>query len=487
MIKKIVFYLLCSLPVWLSAQYDAPLRIELECAKDQNDYHFIAADTNGLFVIYEGNDLSPDTTTWVFVHYDTNFQKIAHFIIPMPTLTEYISAAQSEHFVYFLFQKRFPKKEPVQTLLLTIDLKNFSYNLQRINNLTNPKLTKLWAMDNHIALIAEEEKQDHLYFYDFFQKNHQEITNGTDYRIEFCEPDTVHYSWLIGLKEGKLNQYSNMHIYKFDIQDNTIHHYLLPPTQDITYNSLRAIVINTDTTLLLGTYNNQQDKHSSQLHSGVFTVVWNDTLFSYPKFFSYTGLKSQTAQSKKNDVSALNLQLLIAPTAHGKGQYTFITEVFYPEYNYQSSYYDDFGYGFGTNHYSGTTFAGYKFLNAYITTFDPSGNLLWDNFFPLSNNLTQSLRTHLSIHYLGQEALILYPRNNHIINTLLKNGETIIKLSAFPIETNSSRDVVEYNRHTQIQFWYGNNFIISGYQYLYTKGKRNDKRYVFFLNKVQYW
>ena len=82
MIKKIVFYLLCSLPVWLSAQYDAPLRIELECAKDQNDYHFIAADTNGLFVIYEGNDLSPDTTTWVFVHYDTNFQKIAHFIIP---------------------------------------------------------------------------------------------------------------------------------------------------------------------------------------------------------------------------------------------------------------------------------------------------------------------------------------------------------------------------------------------------------------------
>lgn len=489
MIKKVLFYLLCLIPLWLSAQYDAPLRIELECAKDQNDYHFIAADTNGLFVVYEGNNLNADTSTWVFVHYDTNFKKIAHFIIHLPNLTEYISSAKSEHFVYFLFQKRFPKKEPVHTMLLTINLKNFSYNLQKINDLVNPKLTKLWAMDNHVAILAEEEKQEHLYLYDFFKKKHQEITDKTEYRIEFCEPDTINHCWLIALKEGKDNQSNNIHIYKFDIQGNAIQKYSLPSTQNVTYNSLRAIVINADTTLLLGTYNNLQDKNSSQLHSGAFTIVWNDTLFSYPKFYSYSGLKSKTTQSKKADASALNLQLLIAPTARGNGQYSFITEVFYPEYNYQYNSYNDFGYGgYGINSpYSGPTFAGYRFLNAYITTFDRNGNLLWDNFFPLSSNITQSLETHLTIHYLDQEALILYPRNNHIINTLLENGETIIKLSAFPIETNSSRDVIEYNRHTEIQCWYGNNFIISGYQYLYTKGKRNDKRYVFFLNKVQYW
>lgn len=495
MLKKIVFIVFCLIPFWLHAQYDAPVRIELETAKDQNDYHFLATDTSGLFIFYEGNNISTDTTSWVFIQYDTNFQKITHFVLPMPALTEFIASSKSEHFAYFLFQKRFPKKDPIHTLLLTIDLRKGSYNFREIYELDNNKLTKIYAIDNQIAICAREDKQDRLYFYDFFQNKYTEISNGLDYRVEFCEADTAHHRWLAGLNEVRSNNSGTIYTYYFDYQKNISNTRTLPSTKEITYNSARAVIINKDSILIMGTYNTIQDKYSYSLHSGVYTIIWNDSSLATPRFFSYSSLKSDEARTQhlnnKAQNANLNLQLLIAQPAQGDNQYSLITEVFYPEYNYNYNSYDSYGYGYGyydfNNNYPTHTFAGYRFVNAYITTFDKDGNLLWDNFFPFSNTLTQSLRTHLQIHYLDHEALVLYPKNNHIVNTLLDRGKTIVKMSAFPIETSSNREIVEYNRNTAIEHWYNNNFLISGYQYLYNKGKRNQKKYVFFINKVQYW
>ena len=54
-IKIICWIILMLTPQWIKAQEDAPIRIELESVKDQEDYHFATAGENGAFVFYEGS------------------------------------------------------------------------------------------------------------------------------------------------------------------------------------------------------------------------------------------------------------------------------------------------------------------------------------------------------------------------------------------------------------------------------------------------
>ena len=78
-------------------------------------------------------------------------------------------------------------------------------------------------------------------------------------------------------------------------------------------------------------------------------------------------------------------------------------------------------------------------------------------------------------------------RNNRIFSTLINGYETLEKLTSMNIETMSTRDVVEYNQGTEMQRWYGDNFLVSGYQYLRNRDKATKaKRFVFFINKLEY-
>lgn len=494
MLKKIIFITLYLLPWCLSAQYDAPLRIELESAKDKDDYFMAPVGEKGVFVGYEGNLIAEDTTTWVLIHYDTNLQKDYHFIIPMPAFTEYINFAKSDNYLYIILQKRFPKKSPVLSFLLTIDLQKNIYNIHLINNLINNQISVLNARDGELVIQAANNKRDSLYFYDC---NHQIISSlysKFDFRTEFCELDTFNCRWLIGLSPLTNQQTEPLKLYErnYLTQQETIQNFptLFPNNTTYVYNSARAVVINKDSALIIGTYNTLQDKYSSNLHSGVYTIQLLNNQMDSAKFYNYASLKTKSTNIEVNNQlkkDNLNFQLLIGDISHNDKQYTFFTEIFYPEYNYA---YGSTGYDvyYGNTGFQNTpTFVGYRFINAYITTFDAAGNLLWDNFFPFNNLITQQLSNRLSIDYIDDFALVYYPFNNYFTHTLFNKYEVIKTMETSRIETNYTNDVVDYSRKVQLKRWYRNYYLASGYQYIRHKGKGvKSKRYVFYMNKLLY-
>jgi hypothetical protein len=166
----------------------------------------------------------------------------------------------------------------------------------------------------------------------------------------------------------------------------------------------------------------------------------------------------------------------------------FLTELYYPEYTTTTTYnnYDPYSYYGRTPTYT-NTFSGYRYVNAYITTFDTAGLLSWSYYFPFQNLITYRLMQRLSAHFLGEETLLYYPFNTYITATLLHHATTIEPLTTINLETNYPRDMVEYSRDARITHWYGDNFLCSGYQYIRngTKGFKS-KRYVFYLNKLRY-
>ena len=482
---------LLFLSMQLMAQHDAPVRIELETLKDHQDFHYNAAGKRGVFVAYEGTSQNPDSSEWVCLHYDTNLYKDYHFIVTLPAYTTYAGSAVTESYYYLLLQKSFPKKEPVQTFLITVDLSTNLYKTEFIPDFHNGNINHIYAVDNHIVAIASTaNKQDSIYFYHCMDADALSLGDIFPYTMEFCVADTFNLRWLFGLKEFKGNTDGEIFLCQYDYYGKKVNvrSFLSasPSKGDYIYNSARAIVLNQDSVLIMGTFNTLQDRSSTHLHSGVYTILEHHLDLDTARFYNYTNLKAARNGSVKSSAdNNLNLQLLIGNTGHNESQYSFITEVYYPEYNYNYTTYHDY-YG-GYTSVPQQTFAGFRFVNAYITTFDRNGKLLWDNYLPFSNIITQQPYNRVCVHYTGEDAIIFYPKANHVFYTMVNGYEVIEKSNSFSIETNQPREFVDYNIDTRLENWYGNYYLASGYQYIVNKAKGGKaKRFVFFLNKIQY-
>lgn len=492
MTKKILLIIsTILLSVQLMAQHDAPVRIELETLKDHQDFHYKAAGEHGAFVFYEAANQNQDSSEWVCLHYDTNLYKDYHFSVTLPAITSYAGSAITDKYLYVLLKKDFPKKDPVQTFLITIDLNTNLYKTDTITNFHNPFINSIYAIDNHIVAISSiANKQDSVFFYHCEDGDALSLGNIFPYKVQFCVADTFNHRWLFGLKEYKGNTDGEIFLCQYDYLNKKVEvrSFLSasPSKGDFLYNSARAVVLARDTTLIIGTFNTLQDRYSSNLHSGVYTILEHHFDLDSTRFYNYTNLKAAKAEENTRIQSNnLNLQLLVGNIAHNHGQYSFITEVYYPEYDYNYNTYHDY-YG-GYTSIPQQTFAGYRFVNAYITTFDRNGKLLWDNYLPLNNIITQQPYKRVCVHYTGDDALIFYPKANRLYYTLINGYEVIEKTNNFSIETNLPRDIVDYNIDTRLEHWYKDNYIISGYQYIVNKSRGGKaKRFVFFLNKIQY-
>ncbi len=244
-------------------------------------------------------------------------------------------------------------------------------------------------------------------------------------------------------------------------------------------------ILDSNSALIIGTYNMIQDKYTDNLHSGLYTLQFQEGEMQSPTFFNFTQLRTRDSSSiQSTKPFNLNLQLLVGSLSTNNLQYTLTTEVYYPEYT-QSGYssYDPYGY----NMPSSPVFTGYRYVNAYVTTFDKDGQLLWHHYIPFENMLTPRLITRVQLFFENENAVIFYPYNSDITYTRVHGNRVLDKTTTIFIETSQKNDIIEYSKKLQMENWYENNFLIHGYQYLKNNSKNNKgKRYVFFVNKLRY-
>lgn len=486
-IRKILFGLLLLLPYCLVAQHDAPLRVEFPAAKDKDDYHCVLADTNGLLVCYESEQIAPDTVRWVFLQYDTNLVKKRHFTMNFPPETEFVASSKTDKNIYLLLQKKLPKKDEPRTFILQLDLANNTHCIIEMSGLNDRFLADIEATEGQLAIISKETSQDDIYFYNLERNKIVHLNDIFSYKFHSCTADTANHRWLVALYKNNRGAIEDLYLYEYNWLTDAGSLINLPQklndSTNISLLTAKFFPISADSILLIGTYNTHIDSRSNGLHSGVYTTFIQKNKFTALKTYNYTGLR--TGNSTNSPKTNPNLQLQIGRASHNENQFSIISEVFYADYTYSyQSAYDYYSYSQPT---TTTVFLGFQFVNAYITTFDRNGNLLWDNYFLLDNISLMHLEPVLHLDFLGDDALIYYSRGNRVYNTLINGYTTLEKISYFNVETTTPRDIVEYNKNTEIQRWYGDNYLISGYHYLQNKDKKiNAKRYVFFLNKLIY-
>ena len=131
-------------------------------------------------------------------------------------------------------------------------------------------------------------------------------------------------------------------------------------------------------------------------------------------------------------------------------------------------------------------FVGYRYTRALIAGFDKSGELVWDQNFPIGEILTFNLKERVKVMVAEDETLTFLYNSGGAINSLsIKDGEKLTEKEVVKIETNFSNDKVKQNINNDADFWYGNYFLTYGIQKIKNKDADKKKRTVFYFNKIE--
>lgn len=470
----------------LYAQRDLPLRIEFETAKDESDYHFANVGDNGCFIFYEGNVINKDSAAWLFMLYDTNLIKQKNISIPLPVQSQYISQYYDKNRLFILFQTKQKRKKNVTSLMVTIHLPPKEVAVMEFENFDYNNINQFFYLDKTVLFHEIKGKEHTLIFYNLNNQTVEAFSPPmeTAYTIENIVIDSITQTLFITATFAT-DKYPHYYLFKTDFQGKIAATYPFPQVDNHFYLSTKASLIDSGGTLIIGTYNIVQNKNVANYHSGVYTLLLKNEKMATPSFYNFTQLtKSDTNRNKTNASLNLNVQLLIGDVATNDKEFVFVTEVFYPEYSQSGYNYIDPYTGFSP---AVPTFIGYRFMNAYITTFDKNGKLIWYHYLPFENMLTTRLTNRVRIYFQNQQSVIYYPFLSELTYTTVAGYRVVDKLTSIPIETSRLNDEVEYTKKLTMENWYDNNFLIHGYQYIKNSTKRNKgKRYVFFINKLKY-
>lgn len=493
--QKFWLVLLFSLAAILSygQTTNKPLRLELETAKDEDDYRCLPIGEKGVVVFYEGNLVGSDSSAWILMHYDVNLQKINNIRLVLPANVDYLIGKYEEDHLHLIFQDKYQKKTVPKTYYVDLDINTSKSIVREIKELSDVSINFMKLIEQSLLLISYENEQYRIYIYDIEtdRLSTPQLTMDRIVSIEFCEVDTFQrrINWGLILTNSQKNTYIQMVV--SDYEGRVIRNERFPSYTGYYFNRARFTFTDSLNYLIIGTYTDENDKYTGNLYSGVYTIASQEGKMGDPVYYAYASVKSKDTlsndKSKKKQNTPTNLQELIGDITHLNGQYAFVSEVFYPEYSYNSNpnYYDPYYYNYYSNQMA--TFAGYRYLNAYIITFDKGGNLLWTNYLPFSNMLTKRLLQRVNIHPFEDFAVIYYPFSTEINFTMVSGAFAIEPLTSVPIVTLHRSDKVDYTRGLFFEQWYDNCFIAYGYQYIRNNSKSaKSKRYVFFINKFEY-
>ncbi|GAB2769215.1 hypothetical protein HNQ93_000290 [Hymenobacter luteus] len=184
------------------------------------------------------------------------------------------------------------------------------------------------------------------------------------------------------------------------------------------------------------------------------------------------------------------------PTPNG---YVLVAEVYYPRYNYSSTY-SNFGslYNYGYPGMGAFSRAysplgsrrndGYRTTHALICGFDRQGNLLWDNSFLMQEVEQFSLRETVRVRPLadGRRLVMAYLKDDNLYYKLVDQAAPAPNDWQVKVQTNTS-GVSEKTVNTQqehLTAWYGSRFLASGYQHV--NPEKGQSREVFFVNVIEF-
>ena len=377
-----------------------------------------------------------------------------------------------------------------------------------IKNLVPLNLTEFEVTDGAALLGGYYNSEPVVIHYDFKEKKTKVLPGIFGSKTELVQLKVDDSSITVLVSDKTFDKRNTLTIKNYGIDGEYLNTYTFNPDFDKGLIFGRIPDVEDISNLVVGTYGAKRSDYSRGLFLGVLDEnnQQNVEYFNYAdfeNFFNYMKAKRQKRVSERIDRKKIkgkkvkfNYRLLVHDIYKQGDTYILLGEAFYPKYSSTSTYgsmgpaqYG--GYGYGSDDYVPTNFAGYRYTHAVVAAFDSKGKMLWDNSFEIEDVLSYSLDQFVHASFTDKGIVLLYLYDNKIRSKIIEGAEVVegkkfdeVKLSFEDDKMNS----YSTNKIGGLEKWYGNVFIAYGMQRIKNLKDSGVKlnRKVFYVNKVSY-
>jgi len=518
MLQKLFLFIILISSSYIYAQKLDAVRIEVASDIDVEHFHVETISADGLLIFYESGEVNKEKKRkWYFGLFDTKLKQQWLKFVPLYDKMEFVSTTITNGNVYFLFKNINSERfEYGYYEIVIYNIKKQSFTQVSGSIPLKAQVAGFEVIDNTACIALNIKKYiTDVVFVNLVtgDVNPVHINEGVQGYIEAMYADRANSIFYVAVKQNKDRRYITDHIISYSTSGSIISEIDIVNTESIKYfRDYTFVSRNSNDLLIFGTYDiltgrtlsfkdieDEKDAKNAGMFFMKFVDGKQESLYYYD-FMSFNNIKGAirlkdiSSMKTTNDSVSFQKSNQLISTSFSLSEpdvfktendnYIFSAEAYRPYYRTETRMdYDFYGRPYP---YTYNVFSGYEFYDVIVAGLSPEGKLLWNNDFIIEDILTYSTKRNSVIFEDDNFVTTAYVNNGEVISQTIE-GPIDIDRSKMKIGTNFPRDKVSQDENNHIVRWYGDYFLIYGYQKLKNRTMGDQStRVVFYANKITY-
>ena len=517
--KKLLLIAFLFLTTWASAQRVEPMRYEVNRWSKDQGFHFQSFGRRGGMVTNETERVDKlKHRLWGFSCVDSCLYELRNDFIPLPDKLSFVDAGSDDRFAAFLFVNDGNKKAADTLDFLVVSFNREEETYKTFWNKWPEKMVPLSVevVDGTMMMVLNDKNGNGaLYFYDLTANGCRVVKPAPSSSFVLFQTRSFpkEHCFVVAVKEYDNKRFVSTSFLIYSPSGNLRGSYRYNNIDNASLGRMGFRFDENRNLVVVGTLERETGRKvklegvTENFDKESIGVVWMRFVGGQPdsKVYLFKNMPeiehALTAsdrvrvreerlrkQKKENTTMGEIAFQFLTPRLTEFGEMTiFAAEAFMPYYHTETRM--NYGYyGFyGGYPYSYTVFDGYDFFSEILLAFDRDGNLKWQRSVKFDNELTFDLYPHASEGVCYEELVVASPYHNRLRYTAFDaQGSVLMSLQEEKIAPIHGADYVDDEYFAQIGKWYDSRFLIFGSQIIQNSTQPKPRRWVYYLQKVQY-
>ena len=517
--KKLLLIAFLSLACAASAQQVEPVRYEVNCWGKTQGTHFQSLGEKDGIMVSETDKTDKDKhRLWSFACVDTSLYELRNDLIPLPEKIKFFDSNNDDHFVAFLFVNEDNKKAADTLDFIVVSFNRSEKSWRTFWNKWPDKTVPLSieVVDGTMMMAVNNKNGNgSLYFYELGGDQSRIVTPSpsSSFILFQTKAFAKEHCFMVAAKEYDNKRFVSTSFLVYSPTGNLQGSYRYGNIPNATLGRMGFRFDENRKLVVMGTLERETGRKvnlegiTENFDKESVGVVWMKFANSTPDSHIYLfkdmpdiehaltasdrvrvreeKLKNQKKENATRGEIAFQF---LSPRLTDFGDLTvFAAEAFMPCYHTETRMsYGYYGY-YGGYPYTYTVFDGYDFFSEILLAFDKDGQLQWQQSVKFDNELTYDLFPHSAEGSCYDELVVASPYRNKLRYTSInKEGLPLMNLQEEKLAPTYGADYVDDEYFAQIEKWYGTRFLIYGSQVIQNSSQPKARRWVHYLQKVQY-
>ncbi|MCE7993826.1 MAG: hypothetical protein HEP71_17700 [Roseivirga sp.] len=474
----------------------------------KDNYLVISNDEQGVLLVQADYDGSSKKYPLFLSHLDTELKRVWSDTLDIPTRFFVKGYFYAEKRSYLLLQNTHQHSVKV----LRVDTQKKELKEFDSKELAELNITEFEVVKNTAIIGGYFEERPVVFAYDLIQNKVRTLQNVYQNDSDLLEvkinKDSISFNVLASIKDE--NKDRAIVVNTYDYEGNPLRDYTIHTRPDYELINGVSSSINDISQVVVGMYGYKSNYAVSGLYVNYVDRTGTQTMNFYnfgelPRFLDYLGEKRANKQKAK----ALNMKkegkelrykasAMMRELIEKDGKLVFTGEFFktytqdnnvgrlnqygrlnsYNNFNNLYNSYDQWQSNTTQVQESDVT-------HAYTLVLNQQGEIQWDNYMEIDENITGGMNEFGSFQWLGERAAYIYYHDKELFMKILDEaGESEMLTTSLELMDETDELRLEKDESLGTVRWYDNHYLVYGIQHVRSSDKSEPLRKVFFINKV---